>query len=100
MGRAYRHWYDKPGMYKGLDMLLELCKQYKIPMEEAALRWIVYNSSLGEGDGVILGASKIAQIEVNAEEISHGPLPEELVESLNALWEVVKRDAPATNVSG
>jgi len=93
MGRALRHWYDKPSMYKGLESLEQLCKKYDTPMDEASLRWLVYHSILNAGDGVILGASKVAQVEGNLVAISHGPLPDDFAKGLDDLWEVVKDEA-------
>ena len=84
-------------MYRGLEKLQELSKDFNMPMEEAALRWIVHHSVLGEGDGVILGASKVTQVQINTEEISHGALPAELAKSLEALWDIVKDEAHAIN---
>ena len=95
MGRAFRHWYDKPGMHAGIERLQSICKDNKVGMDEAAMRWLVYHSVLGGQDAVILGASKVAQIEGNSRDLKKGPLPGELVKELDALWEVVKEDALA-----
>ena len=62
-------------------------------MTEAALRWITYHSQLTEGDGVILGASRVPQLTTAMEQIKKGPLPETLVNELNTLGESLKRDA-------
>ena len=57
-----------------------------MPLHEAALRWIFYHSALGENDGVILGASKISQIQDNLESIRKGPLEPGLVEVFDEVW--------------
>ena len=95
MGRAFRHWYDKPGMHKAMEKLKALCDEHGISTEEASLRWIMFHSSLKEGDGVIVGASKPSQIEGCGKMITFGYLPEDLVTRMNALWDGCKSDAAA-----
>lgn len=56
---------------------------------EASLRWIYYHLKLGEGDAVILGASKISQIRENVKSIDAGPLPGEVVEKVEGMWDVL-----------
>lgn len=55
------------------------------PME-AAIRWIAYNSALGNGDGIILGASKTEQIRETVMMMRKGPLPAEVLEAADDLW--------------
>ncbi|TVY53696.1 Oxidoreductase sirO [Lachnellula suecica] len=56
-----------------------VARESGMPIYEAALRWIVYHSALGEDDGVILGASKISQLKSNLGSIEKGPLDAGLV---------------------
>lgn len=42
--------------------LADSTRELGITPIEAALRWVIYHSALQEQDGVILGASKEAQI--------------------------------------
>lgn len=60
----------------------------------ASLRWLAYHSKLGEGDAIILGASKSEQVDDSVHEIAKGQLPEEIVEGFETLWESVKGVAP------
>lgn len=50
-------------------------------MEAALRRWLYYHSALrgGSGDGVIIGGSKLAQVESNLAAAQQGPLPESVV---------------------
>lgn len=54
----------------------------------AALRWTVYHSLLSKehGDAVIVGASSSEQLEANLDMIEQGPLPDELVAALEAVY--------------
>lgn len=54
---------------------------------EACLQWLYYHSALSEEDGVILGASKLPQIVQNMADISKGPLPTDVVQKIDLVWE-------------
>ena len=71
--------------------LLDALKPLQISGSEACLRWIYYHSVLQEGDGVILGASKLPQIVQNLNDIAKGPLPAEVVRDIDLLWEELQK---------
>ena len=90
MGMAARQQYDRKEMHAAITTLDEKLKPAGITKVEAALRWIAYHSKLvGPGDGIILGASKIAQVDQNVEAIAKGPLPDEVVQAIEGVWETV-----------
>jgi len=68
------------------------CEEKGTNSTEASLRWIMHHSVLGEGDGIILGATRIDQLKGNVEMCKKGPLDEELVNAVEELWEAVKDD--------
>ena len=82
--------YDRPNMHVAMTDLLNTVEPLQISGSEACLRWIYYHSHLREGDGVILGASKLLQIVQNARDIAQGPLPAEVVQKIDTLWETVQ----------
>ena len=88
----FRKWYDKPSMHAAVTRLREIAEKEGVGMDELALRWVVHHSILGEEDAVILGASRVEQIEKNAAQIEKGPLDDALVRELDALWDGVKHD--------
>ncbi|KAI2637806.1 putative oxidoreductase [Hypomontagnella submonticulosa] len=57
---------------------------------EVAIRWVMYHSALGDEDGVLIGASKTAQVVETVEFVRRGPLPEELLKLAEELWDAVK----------
>jgi aflatoxin B1 aldehyde reductase len=61
---------------------------------ELALRWVVHDSPLRKGDGVILGARNEEQLSANVGAIGNGKLPEGIVKELDNIWESVKDVAP------
>jgi aflatoxin B1 aldehyde reductase len=64
---------------------------------EAALRWVYFHSLLKPeyGDAVIIGASKLSQLEANLNYIKKGPLPDEVATVFEDIWKNIKPDAPA-----
>jgi aflatoxin B1 aldehyde reductase len=85
--QGYSSMYDKPEMHAAITDLQDTIEPLRISGSQACLRWIYYHSMLGEGDGVILGASTISQIVQNVDNVSKGPLPDEVVEKIDSLWE-------------
>ena len=65
-----------------------------------AYRWIAYHSALKyeNGDAIILGASKVSQLEESlAAILNEGPLSEQIAKRIDALWKDVEKEAPLDN---
>ena len=59
-----------------------------------AFRWLLRHSALGEGDGVLLGASSLEQLETNlAACINDDALPPAVLEALDRAWETASEGA-------
>ena len=65
-------------------------KSYKLTPLEVAIRWVAYHSVLGSEDGIILGASKVEQIRETVTMMRKGPLPVEVLGTVEDLWSTVK----------
>lgn len=94
MGAFFEAQYDKPSMHAAIKKLEKTIQPLGISGTETALRWICFHSALEEADSVILGSSRIEQIEENVNDIAKGPLPQSVVDALQSLWDSVKDDAP------
>ncbi|KAL9046575.1 MAG: hypothetical protein Q9214_000620 [Letrouitia sp. 1 TL-2023] len=94
MGASYRPMYDKRAMHTAVKELYSSLQSHGIELAEASLRWVYYHSALHEGDGVILGASNIAQIKENMRWITRGPLEKNIVAMFEEMWEKVQYVAP------
>lgn len=92
-GSPFVSWYDKPSMHAAVKELRVIAGDAGLGMDELALRWIVHHSILEKDDGVILGASKIQQVEKNVAQILKGRLEEGTVRRMEGLWESVRADA-------
>lgn len=94
--KSYQGRYWKESFFKAVSIITEACETAGIPDAEAALRWLAYHSMLDDdcGDGIIIGASKLSQLEQNLSSLNAGPLPQEIVEAMNHAWQLTKADAP------
>jgi aflatoxin B1 aldehyde reductase len=86
--------YNRPGSLAALQSLHKVAGAQDIGVLGASLRWLAYHSPLGAGDGIILGASKIEQIDHSVGEIAKGRLPDDIVDEFEKLWTSVKDGAP------
>ncbi|KAJ0302400.1 hypothetical protein Brms1b_012029 [Colletotrichum noveboracense] len=84
--------WDKESLHNAQRKLNAAIKDVGITSIEAALRWAYYHSALGQGDGIILGASKESQIESNIKAIGNGPLSDTVVAAIEALWEDLRAE--------
>ncbi|KAE8422024.1 NADP-dependent oxidoreductase domain-containing protein [Aspergillus pseudocaelatus] len=82
--------------FDALDIIRPVAKKYGLTEAECAFRWLCYHSGMKKekGDAVIVGASSAAQLEQNLTDMEKGPLPEEMVEALDAAWLRVKGVVP------
>ncbi|OMP83500.1 Aflatoxin B1 aldehyde reductase member 3 [Diplodia seriata] len=81
-----RYWNDP--MWEALEGLRPVAKKHGITEVQCALRWLAHHSALKKelGDAVIVGASGPQQMEDNLAALEQGPLPEDVVEALDAGW--------------
>jgi len=92
----YRDRYWKKSFFDAVAILEEQCRTEAVTLVEAAFRWLVFHSQLaGSPDnGVIIGASRLAQLEANLASWSRGSLPRKIVEAFEAAWVEAKSDSP------
>ncbi|KAL7931774.1 Aldo/keto reductase [Trichoderma chlorosporum] len=99
VGRMYHTLYNRPKFLEALDVWNQASIVSGIPKAELAYRWVAYHSILKEhlGDGIILGASKIVQLEQTVAGLNNGPLPESVVKTIEGVWDLVKDESPLDN---
>jgi aflatoxin B1 aldehyde reductase len=73
------------------DFLRPVIKKHGLTEAECGLRWMTHHSALKKefDDAVIVGASSAAQLEENLRDLEKGPLPEDVVNALDAGWAVI-----------
>lgn len=94
--QSYRNRYWKKTFFEAVSVLTTKCREVGIEPAEAALRWLAYHSNLdkNQGDGIIIGASNINQLEQNLSSLKKSVLPETIVSAFNIAWEEAKSESP------
>lgn len=95
----YLKMYGKPELLESLAFWESIARDAGVTRAELAYRWVKYNSPLSpeHGDGIIVGTSSLKQLEQTLEGLNRGPLPAQVVEKIDAMWETVKHVAPLDN---
>jgi aflatoxin B1 aldehyde reductase len=88
--------YHKDAIFEASQKIQDAAKEHGLSGHATALRWCLHHSALSgeQGDAVIVGASSIDQLKENLEICDAGPLPEELVKTIDGVWPSVKDVAP------
>jgi aflatoxin B1 aldehyde reductase len=89
-----RYWNDT--YFDALDVIHAAAEKHGLTDAEVALRWIQHHSQMKEelNDAIIVGASSTKHLEENLADLEKGPLPEDVVEAMEAAWLKVKGVAP------
>ena len=95
--KSYRDRYWKQSYFDAIGEIKKACEAVNIPMAEAAYRWLVSHSMIKSelGDGILLGASRIEQMEQNMVAVTKGELPQSILDAMDSAWEIAKPDSPA-----
>lgn len=90
-GRFVKSSYaNSPEVASAMKAFVTACKAHDVLPVEVACRWMAHHSLLDEEDGIVLGASKLAQIGNTVAHIRKGPLSADVVKLMDELWESVK----------
>lgn len=76
MGKAAQGIFGAEYLRTPIKQLEIKLKPYNISPVEVAIRWIAHHSVLGDGDGIVIGASKVEQIQQTVGMIEVVPYPE------------------------
>jgi len=90
MAQMYRARYLNEGYFEALKLLKAVADKHSLRLTELALRWLQHHSALTPSDGIIIGASSQAQLEMNGEDSLKGPLDADVVEALDEARRIVR----------
>lgn len=92
----YQQRYWKDSYFEAADRIKRVCGKYNMDIVEATYRWLAYHSMLNgdRGDAIIIGASRLSQLETNMTTLENGELPEEVLSVIEEAWKICKADAP------
>lgn len=87
-GKMYRERYFNRTYLDAIKNLTPVIEKHGSTLVETAFRWLVHHSKLRsfDGDAIIIGASSVEQLDSNLKALQKGPLPEEVVQALDAAW--------------
>ena len=82
--------------FEAVAMVQKACSDAKIGMVEATYRWLMYHSALTEYDGILIGASSVAQLEQNLNVLCSNNkdeqlLPDSILTAFADAWEITNR---------
>ena len=82
-------------IFAAISELKALGEKHNVNVLEIALRWIAHHSQLKaeHGDAVIIGASKVEQLEENLIALEGPALPQEIVDAADQVWQSLKPTA-------
>lgn len=86
--KPYANTYDRQQMHDAVRALKSVCDEEGVTLSEASLRWLVWHSKLGEGDAVILGATKEGQLESSVKDAGKGPLGDRVREAVEGMLKI------------
>jgi aflatoxin B1 aldehyde reductase len=91
--------YGKPAYLDALSEWANIAEVVGCTRADLAYRWVTYNSLLNPelGDGIIIGASNLTQMEQTLEGLKAGPLNEDACKMIDYLWEAIEHEAPLDN---
>lgn len=92
LGKYFQKLYGDPKLQEAMRTLESALKPHGISGSEASIRWVFHHSKLDEHDAVILGASKLSQIQDNVKSVSVGPLPDDVVHAIESIWDTLEEN--------
>jgi aflatoxin B1 aldehyde reductase len=87
-----------PANFAAMELIRKACEKGGLSMVEATFRWLLCHSALGEDDGVLLGASSVAQLDQNLEacrkaaasEKGGGRLSDDVLQAFEEGWKLTE----------
>jgi len=87
-----RYWHE--AYFKSVDELLSVARATGRSPVSFALNWLLHHTA---ADCVILGASRLEQLEENLKALEEGPLPAEAVAACDQVWQQLRGVTPQYN---
>ncbi|KAF9921268.1 hypothetical protein FBU30_008726 [Linnemannia zychae] len=94
LGKMVREMYWNKTNFEAVEQLTIVAKENNLTLLEATLRWMRHHSDLKAQDGILIGSSKVEQLEECLTELEKGPLPDTMVQAFDDAWNHVKHITP------
>ncbi len=92
--RVYQDRYWHPAFFDAVGELADIARRAGRSLVSLALNWLLHHSA---ADCVILGASRVEQLEENLKACREGPLPDDAAGDCDRVWEKLRGAAPKYN---
>jgi aryl-alcohol dehydrogenase-like predicted oxidoreductase len=92
--RMYLDRYWHPAYFEAVDKLKQIAEGAGRSLVSLALNWLLHHSA---ADCIILGASRLEQLEQNLAALEEGPLPQEAAAACDRVWEGLRGVTPQYN---
>eukprot|EP01113_Clastostelium_recurvatum_P001089 TRINITY_DN10457_c0_g1_i1.p1 TRINITY_DN10457_c0_g1~~TRINITY_DN10457_c0_g1_i1.p1 ORF type:complete len:323 (-),score=96.99 TRINITY_DN10457_c0_g1_i1:75-1043(-) len=95
-GAVFTGLFARDSFFEALHDFVAVAKKHNFTPAEVAVRWLAHHSQINvaNGDAIILGASRPEQFEQSIQDAKRGPLPQDVLDTINKIWEKVQKDAP------
>lgn len=99
LGEMYSGMYAKPALLNALEQWAQIAQDEGVSRAELAYRWVTYNSALKKenGDGIIIGARNVQQLEETLKSVNNGPLSRDAIKRIDEVWKTIEHEAPLDN---
>ena len=87
-----RYWH--PAYFDAIDQIAAIAQEAGRAMIDLSINWLLYHTVT---DCVILGASKVDQLEQSLDAFGRGPLPPDTVAGLDSVWQNLRGVTPKYN---
>lgn len=94
LAAMYRQRYWDPGLFDAVGRLSAIADGAGIPLAELSLRWLLGSPDVA---ALLLGGSKVAQLEQNVAAAAAGPLPADVVAACDEVGATLRGPMPAYN---
>ncbi|KAF9555159.1 hypothetical protein EC968_009113 [Mortierella alpina] len=71
---------------EAVQVLVKAAQANNMTLVEASWRWMRHHSGLDDKDGIVVGASSLAQLENNLLDLEKGPLPQAMIDAFDEAW--------------
>lgn len=85
------------GLRAASDAIDVACRDYGVPKQLAAMRWLFHHSALEPGDAIVTGSATLQQLCANLDALDQesGPLPQGLADAIGTAWSEWRGRGPA-----
>ena len=94
----FNQMYNNEACFEALDEWEKVADKEGVGRADLAYRWVCYHSSLGVGDGMIIGG-RLTQLEAIFSALNDGPLSEEAALRVDGIWQKLAPETPYLNAS-